>query len=58
MSLDKLPEILQDHKSMELGNAVYFPDMEHNFYHQVPGVSSSNIRRFGQSQCRRGGGFY
>jgi hypothetical protein len=24
--------------------------MEHNFYHQVPGVSSSNIRRFGQSQ--------
>ena len=50
MSLDKLPEILQDHESMELGNAVYFPDLEHNFYHQVPGVSSSNIRRFGQSQ--------
>jgi hypothetical protein len=35
---------------MILGDAIYFPDMEHNFYHEVPGISSSKIRRFGQSQ--------
>ena len=45
-----LPEILENEEHMVLGDAVYFPDMEHNFYHSVPGVSSSTIRRFGQSQ--------
>ena len=48
--MNKLPEILEKEEHVVLGDAVYFPDMEHNFYHQVPGVSSSNIRRFGQSQ--------
>ena len=45
-----MPEILENEEHMVLGDAVYFPDMEHNFYHSVPGISSSNIRRFGQSQ--------
>ena len=48
--MNELPEILEKEEHVVLGDAVYFPDMEHNFYHQVPGVSSSNIRRFGQSQ--------
>ena len=48
--MNKLPEILEKEEHVVLGDAVYFPDMEHNFYHQVPGVSSSKIRRFGQSQ--------
>ena len=48
--MNKLPEILEKEEHVVLGDAIYFPDMEHNFYHQVPGVSSSNIRRFGQSQ--------
>jgi len=45
-----MPEILENEEHVILGDAVYFPDMEHNFYHSVPGISSSNIRRFGQSQ--------
>ena len=45
-----MPEILENEEHMVLGDAVYFPDMEHNFYHSVPGISSSNSRRFGQSQ--------
>jgi len=48
--MNKLPEILENEEHMVLGDAIYFPDMEHNFYHEVPGISSSNIRRFGQSQ--------
>ena len=48
--MNKLPEILENEEHVILGDAVYFPDMEHNFYHEVPGISSSNIRRFGQSQ--------
>jgi hypothetical protein len=45
-----IPEILENEEHMILGDAIYFPDMEHNFYHEVPGISSSKIRRFGQSQ--------
>jgi len=45
-----LPESLEKEEHMVLGNAIYFPNMEHNFYHSSPGISSSNIRRFGQSQ--------
>ena len=48
--MNKLPEILENEEHMVLGDAIYFPDMEHNFYHEVPGISSSKIRRFGQSQ--------
>ena len=48
--MNKLPEILENEEHMILGDAIYFPDMEHNFYHEVPGISSSKIRRFGQSQ--------
>jgi len=48
--MNKLPEILENEEHIILGDAVYFPDMQHNFYHEVPGISSSNIRRFGQSQ--------
>tara|TARA_R100000935_G_scaffold30320_1_gene50653 strand:- start:4722 stop:5630 length:909 start_codon:yes stop_codon:yes gene_type:complete len=48
--MNKLPEILENQDHTIIGDAIYFPDMEHNFYHEVPGISSSNIRRFGQSQ--------
>ena len=48
--MNELPEILENQEHVILGDAVYFPDMEHNFYHEAPGISSSNIRRFGQSQ--------
>ena len=48
--MNKLPEILENEEHMILGDAIYFPDMEHNFYYEVPGISSSKIRRFGQSQ--------
>ena len=46
----KLPETLEQEKHEVFGDAIYFPNMEHNFYHMSPGVSSSTIRRFGQSQ--------
>ncbi len=46
----KLPETLEQENYKEVGDAIYFPNMEHNFYHMSPGVSSSTIRRFGQSQ--------
>jgi hypothetical protein len=46
----KLPETLEQEDHEVIGEAIYFPNMEHNFYHMSPGVSSSTIRRFGQSQ--------
>ena len=50
MTKIKLPELLEQEEHKEVGDAIYFPNMEHNFYHMSPGVSSSTIRRFGQSQ--------
>tara|TARA_R100000544_G_scaffold36825_1_gene25951 strand:+ start:3033 stop:3920 length:888 start_codon:yes stop_codon:yes gene_type:complete len=50
MTIQKLPELLEDHKYLVMEDALYFEDMEHNFYHQCPGLSSSTIRRFMVSQ--------
>ena len=50
MTVPKLPELLEDHNHVILGDALYFEDMDHNFYHRCPGLSSSTIRRFMQSQ--------
>lgn len=50
MTVPKLPELLEDHNYVVLGDALYFEDMDHNFYHRCPGLSSSTIRRFMQSQ--------
>ena len=48
--MKQLPESLEKEEHFVLGNAIYFPDMEHNFYHSAPGISSSQARRFMQSQ--------
>ena len=45
-----LPESLQNHQHVAIGDAIYFPDMDNAYYHQSPGVSSSVLRRFRQSQ--------
>ena len=46
----KLPQILEEQPHVVVGDAYYFPNMSNNFYHSSPGISSSNIRRFSQSQ--------
>ena len=45
-----LPDSLKDHQHVAIGDAIYFPDMDNTYYHQSPGVSSSTLRRFRQSQ--------
>ena len=45
-----LPDSLQSHQHVAIGDAIYFPDMDNAYYHQSPGVSSSTLRRFRQSQ--------
>jgi|TARA_R100000084_G_scaffold65274_1_gene28414 hypothetical protein len=46
----KLPETLEEHDHLIVGDACYFPDMPNQIYHNSPGISSSTIRRFGVSQ--------
>ena len=46
----KLPETLEGHDHVVVGNACYFPDMSNQIYHNSPGISSSTIRRCGVSQ--------
>tara|TARA_R100000541_G_scaffold46065_1_gene53203 strand:+ start:106 stop:990 length:885 start_codon:yes stop_codon:yes gene_type:complete len=46
----KLPQILEEQPHVVVGDAYYFPNMSNNFYHSSPGISSSSIRRFSQSQ--------
>ncbi len=48
--MNKLPEILEGYEHVIIGDTYYFPDMPNNVYHNTPGISSSTIRRFGQSQ--------
>lgn len=50
MTDPRLPETLEGEEHVIIGDAYYFPNMAHDFYHMSPGVSSSTIRRFGQSQ--------
>ena len=45
-----LPDMLEDIPHKVVGDAFYFPKMDNYFYHNGPGISSSNIRRFSQSQ--------
>ena len=45
-----IPETLEKHDHVVLGNALYFTDLSNQIYHNGPGVSSSTIRRFGVSQ--------
>ena len=45
-----LPDSLKDHQHVAIGDTLYFPDMDNAYYHQSPGVSSSTLRRFRQSQ--------
>ena len=45
-----LPETLESYDHEVIGEAIYFPDMSNNVYHNCAGISSSTIRRFGQSQ--------
>ena len=49
--MNKLPEILEGYEHVIIGDTYYFPDMPNNVYHNTPGISSSTIRRFGQSQA-------
>ena len=45
-----LPDMLEDIPHKVVGDVFYFPKMDNYFYHNGPGISSSNIRRFSQSQ--------
>tara|TARA_R100000935_G_scaffold24858_1_gene44487 strand:+ start:2502 stop:3389 length:888 start_codon:yes stop_codon:yes gene_type:complete len=45
-----LPEQLQMIEHVVVGDAYYFPNLSNAYYHKSPGLSSSNIRRFSQSQ--------
>ena len=45
-----LPDSLQSHQHVAIGDAIYFPDMDNAYYHRSKGVSSSTLRRFRQSQ--------
>jgi len=45
-----LPDSLKSHQHVAIGDTIYFPDMDNAYYHQSPGVSSSTLRRFRQSQ--------
>jgi len=48
--MSKLPDMLEDLPHKKIGDAYYFPNMSNSFYHNGPGISSSHIRRFSQSQ--------
>ena len=48
--MNKLPDMLEDLPHKKVGDAYYFPNMSNSFYHNGPGISSSHIRRFSQSQ--------
>ena len=42
--------MLEDYPHKQIGDAIYFPNLDNQAYHNGPGISSSNIRRFSQSQ--------
>ena len=46
----KVPDMLEDYPHKQIGDALYFPHLDNQTYHNGPGISSSNIRRFSQSQ--------
>ena len=46
----KVPDMLEDYPHRQIGDALYFPHLSNATYHNSPGLSSSTIRRFSQSQ--------
>ena len=46
----KIPDMLETFEHVIIGDVAYFPNLDNNTYHNGPGISSSNIRRFSQSQ--------
>ena len=46
----KVPDMLEDYPHKQIGDALYFPNLDNQAYHNGPGISSSKIRRFSQSQ--------
>ena len=42
--------MLENFEHVIIGDVAYFPNLDNNTYHNGPGISSSNIRRFSQSQ--------
>jgi len=46
----KIPDMLENFEHVIIGDVAYFPNLDNNTYHNGPGISSSNIRRFSQSQ--------
>jgi len=50
MSNEKVPDMLKDYPHKKIGDAFYFPCLDNQVYHNGPGISSSKIRRFSQSQ--------
>ena len=46
----KVPDMLEDYPHRQIGDAIYFPHLSNATYHNSPGLSSSTIRRFSQSQ--------
>tara|TARA_R110000765_G_scaffold222594_1_gene326680 strand:+ start:260 stop:1144 length:885 start_codon:yes stop_codon:yes gene_type:complete len=46
----KVPDMLEDYPHRQIGDALYFPHLSNATYHNSPGISSSTIRRFSQSQ--------
>ena len=45
----KIPDMLENFEHVIIGDVAYFPNLDNNTYHNGPGISSSNIRRFSQS---------
>jgi hypothetical protein len=45
----KIPT-LEDYLNKQIGDALYFPNLDNQVYHNGPGISSSKIKRFSQSQ--------
>ena len=46
----KVPDMLEEYSHKQIGDALYFPNLDNQAYHNGPGISSSKIRRFSQSQ--------
>ena len=46
----KIPDMLENFEHVMIGDVAYFPYLDNNTYHNGPGISSSKIRRFSQSQ--------
>ena len=48
--MNQLPDSLAKYDHHAMGDAIYFPGITNHEYHNSPGVSSSTIRKFGESE--------